>query len=148
MSADIVVSRDASLPVGLDDLLLASRGEGHNLVERLVREWNDASNRFDRPGEAVFEARISSRLVGVVGLNLDPYLDDPTVGRLRHLYVAPDARRIGVGRLLVVAALEHARATFQRVRLRTVQDGASDFYLGLGFEETRGEPDATHVFWL
>ena len=33
------------------------------------------------------------RLVGVCGLNVDPYLDDPSVGRVRHLYVLVAARR-------------------------------------------------------
>lgn len=117
-------------------------------MERLVDEWDDGSNRFDRPGETALEARLGSRLVGVGGLNQDPYMDDPQVGRIRHLYVSPDVRGIGVGRALVEALVDHARGRFTRVRLRTTRPGVSAFYLGLGFEETPDEDDSTHHMWL
>jgi hypothetical protein len=44
--------------------------------------------------------------------------------------------------------IDEARPTFRRVRLRTSQPEASLLYLALGFEESGGEPDATHVFRL
>lgn len=147
MVADLVVRPFDSLPGDITELLGESLAEGHNLVERLVDDWNDGSNRFDRPGEIALGARIGSRLVGVGGLNQDPYLDDPGVGRVRHVYVSPDARRNGVGRALVLALVDHARLTFERVRLRTTQHEASHLYLALGFEET-DERDATHQMLL
>jgi GNAT superfamily N-acetyltransferase len=137
-----------SLPDDIAALLGASLAEGHNLVKRLVDEWNDGSNRFDLPGEIALEARLGRKLVGVGGLNRDPYLDDPAAGRIRHLYVLPEARRRGVGRSLVLALIAQARPTFSRVRLRTSQPDASLLYMALGFEETGDEPDATHVFRL
>lgn len=137
-----------SLPEDIALLLGESLAEGHNLVERLVDEWDDGSNRFDRPGEIAVQARLGAKLVGVGGLNRDPYLDDPMVGRIRHLYVLPDARRRGVGRVLVLALLDEARTHFCRVRLRTSQPEASLLYGALGFEESGGEPDATHVYRL
>jgi len=87
-----------TLPDDIAALLGASLAEGHNLVKRLVDEWNDGTNRFDRPGEIALQARLGTKLVGVGGLNRDPYMDDPGVGRIRHLYVSPHARRQGVGR--------------------------------------------------
>jgi GNAT superfamily N-acetyltransferase len=137
-----------SLPDDIAALLGASLAEGHNLVNRFVDEWDDGSNRFDRPGEIALQARWGAKLVGVGGLNRDPYLDDPAVGRIRHLYVSPDARRQGVGRSLVLGLIDEARPTFRRVRLRTSQPEASLLYLALGFEATSDEPDATHVYWL
>lgn len=137
-----------SLPDDITALLEASLAEGHNLVKRLVEEWDDGSNRFDLPGEILLGARLGHELVGVGGLNRDPYLDDPAVGRIRHLYVLSAARRQGVGRSLVLALIDQARPTFRRVRLRTIQPEAFRFYLALGFEETGDEPDATHVFRL
>jgi GNAT superfamily N-acetyltransferase len=138
----------ASLPDDIAALLGASLAEGHNLVKRLVDEWDDGFNCFDRPGEIALQARLGAKLVGVGGLNRDPYLHDPTVGRIRHLYVLPEARRHGVGRSLVLALIDRASPTFRRVRLRTIQPEASRLYLALGFEETGDEPDATHVFRL
>jgi GNAT superfamily N-acetyltransferase len=137
-----------SLAEDIAALLAASLAEGHNLVKRLGDDWNDGSNRFDRPGEIALQARLGAKLVGVGGLNRDPYLDDPAVGRLRHLYVLPDARGKDVGRELVLTLLDEARLTFRRLRLRTSQPEACLFYLALGFEETPDEPDATHLFRL
>jgi len=138
----------SSLPHDISVLLEASLADGHNLVKRLVDDWNDGSNRFDRPGEIALQARLGSMLVGVGGLNRDPYLDDPATGRIRHLYVARDARRQGVGRALVAALLTEARVTFRRVRLRTSQPDASALYETLGFVEVSNEPNASHVLRL
>lgn len=135
-----------TVPDDIGPLLEEAETEGHDLVRRLVDDWADGSNRFDRSGEVALAARAGNRLVGVGGLNRDPYLGDPTVGRIRHVYVSPDMRGRGVGRYLVTALVDHARTTFKRVRLRST--GAPDFYLALGFEETKTEPDATHVMEL
>lgn len=144
MVAGLVVQPFESLPEDIQALLRVSSEEGHNLVERLVDEWEDGSNRFDRPGEVALEARLDSQLVGVGGLNRDPYLDDPSVGRIRHVYVSPEARSMGVGRVLVMSLVEHARGQFSRVRLRTGNADPSGFYMRLGFVEAPEEPDATH----
>lgn len=144
MVAGLAVQRFESLPEDIGTLLHVSREEGHNLVERLVDDWEDGSNRFDGPGEVALEARLDSRLVGVGGLNRDPYLDDRGVGRIRHVYVSPDARGLGVGRVLVLSLVEHAREQFSRVRLRTEDAKTSGFYMRLGFVEAHDEPDATH----
>lgn len=138
------LERLVSLPVDIGALLSAGRAEGHDLVQRLVDEWEDETNRFDQPGEVALAAREDLRLVAVGGLNRDPYLDDPTVGRIRHVFVLPDARGRGVGRVLVMALVDHARTGFRRVRLRTVTSAGSAFYRSLGFVETPDEADATH----
>lgn len=143
MVARVEVRPFDSLPHDISILLEAERAEGHRLVLRLVEEWNDGSNRFDQPGEVVLHARSNGRLVAVGGLNRDPYLDDPSVGRLRHVYVSPEVRGEGVGRLLVESLVAHAREGFDRVRLRTVTTGGSAFYVALGFEEI-DEPAGTH----
>ncbi len=117
--------------------------EGHTFVLRTVEEWIDGSNRFDRPGEHLFVARVDTTVVGMCGLNIDPYVDDPDVGRLRHLYVAPEWRRHGVATGLVRDCLASAKS-FGRVRVRTFDKGAAAFYLALGFREV-DEPDATHA---
>jgi GNAT superfamily N-acetyltransferase len=91
------------------------------------------------------EARVGARLVGVCGLNRDPYIQSPTLGRVRHLYVAPAFRRRGIGRLLVTKILECARPSFSRVRLRTSSAEADQFYRSLGFHHVEGEREATHA---
>lgn len=39
----------------LDVLLADSEREGSRFVRRLVDEWATGTNRFDRPGEALFK---------------------------------------------------------------------------------------------
>ncbi|HUG08319.1 MAG TPA: GNAT family N-acetyltransferase [Acidimicrobiia bacterium] len=148
MVAGLVVKPFRSLPEDIWALLESSRSEGHNLVERLVDDWRVGSNRFDRRGELACEARLGSKLVAVGGLNQDPYLDDPDVGRIRHVYVVPEARGQGVGRAIVTSLVDHARDHFTRVRLRTTGPGSSEFYLQIGFEEVPDEEGSTHQIEL
>jgi GNAT superfamily N-acetyltransferase len=99
------------------------------------------ANRFEREGEILLGVFRGAGLIGVGGLNRDPYLGDPAVGRLRHIYVLGAERREGVGRRIVERLLEHARQRFARVRLSTGR--AASFYEKLGFEPT-DEANATH----
>jgi GNAT superfamily N-acetyltransferase len=66
------------------------------------------------------------------------------VGRVRRLYVAPEARRIGVARRLVAAVLAEARGEFARLRVRTTTREGELFYQALGFHPITGVPAATH----
>jgi GNAT superfamily N-acetyltransferase len=141
----VQIARITELPDDFEVLVSLSLREDFAAMERMRDEWRSGENRFDRPGEAVFEARAGGRLVGACGLNRDPYLPDASVGRVRHLYVDPEFRRRGVGRALVARVLEHAGQHFARVRLRTLREDADLFYVALGFRRTTAEADATHA---
>src|SRR5262249_23887642 len=45
-------------------------------------DWESGANRFDGPGEVLFEARVGSRLVGICGLDRDPYAQWAEIGHL------------------------------------------------------------------
>ena len=51
-------------PAGIRDLLADNEAAGSRIVRRLVDEWADRTNRFDRPGEALFGAWAGGRLIG------------------------------------------------------------------------------------
>ena len=142
MSGFIITSVH-DLPDGLDSLVVESLNEGFRFVERLRDEWVSGANRFSLTGEALFEVWQDRRLVGVCGLNRDPYTGDPSVGRLRRLYVSTDSRRSGVGRALVMHVIESAGRNFETLRLRS-QPGAVNFFVAVGFEPVAGDPYATH----
>lgn len=146
--AQVVIAESRELPSDIGSLRQAADSEGFRLVARLVDEWEDGSNRFDRPGEVLVEARLESTLAAVGGLNQDPYLDDPRIARIRHVYVLPEHRGSGIGRLLVGELVDRARAGFDRVRLRAGPADASAFYEAIGFAPTRDEPDCTHDLTL
>jgi ribosomal protein S18 acetylase RimI-like enzyme len=129
---------------------LVTDSESHGLcfVRRLVDEWTSGVNRFEQPGEALFVARRLGAVVGVCGLNIDPYVprdNDQRVGRVRHLYVLSTHRRLGIGRRLVSEALTTARGSFDRLHLRTGSPAAAAFYERLGFRRSGDDPHHTHI---
>jgi GNAT superfamily N-acetyltransferase len=144
-----VIERVIGPPAGaLAALLAESEREGSRFVRRIVDEWAAGTNRFDRPGEALFTARLGDRLIGVCGLNVDPYAAAQNVGRVRRLYVLSAYRRLGAGRQLVLAVLAAARGRFDVVRLRTTNPAAARLYERLGFRPGPDPLDATHVLEL
>lgn len=142
-----IVAYAGSEPPDLTALLSPSLDERHGLVLRTLDEWADGTNRFDEPGEVFYVASIAENTVGICGLNIDPFIDEPKVGRIRHLYVHPDFRRREIGRSLVNACLSDAGRSFDRVRLRTFEPVAAGFFESIGFLRTR-EPAATHSLEL
>jgi GNAT superfamily N-acetyltransferase len=145
---EVTVERLTDLPPdALAALVAESERAGWRFVRRLSDEWAAGANRFDRPGEVLFATRVDGRLVGVCGLNVDPYAADEAVGRVRRLYVLAEFRRIGVGRRLVRAVVAAARGRFGSLRLRTESREAAAFYERLGFRPV-GLPDCTHVLGL
>jgi GNAT superfamily N-acetyltransferase len=136
--------REAKTIDGVDQLSALAEREGHSFVSRLTTEWQTRFNRFDGPGEALFVAEAQAEVVGVCGLNIDPYADDAHIARVRHLYVAPGVRRHGIGSALLEAVVRQARsAGFKRLRTRTYGEAASEFYRAHGFRRTDG-PTWTH----
>lgn len=149
MTTTITIAPLAALPPDdIEPLLHASRAEGLRLVERLVDEYASGANRFDRPGEVLLGAYGDGRLVGVGGVNCDPYAYDARTGRLRHLYVLPEQRQRGVGSQLVAALIARAAPRFALLRLRTTSPAAARFYERLGFAVVAGDEYATHALGL
>ncbi|AUM70288.1 GNAT family N-acetyltransferase [Pseudomonas fluorescens] len=117
--------------------------EGFRFLTRLVTDWKNGSNRFDRPGEGLFGAFYNGQLIAIGGLSCDPYAG-PDTGRLRRVYVAPASRRQSVGKVLVQHLLEYAALNFRVVRLSTDTPQGAAFYLRCGFQQVQDD-SATHV---
>ena len=145
MAEPIRIVRIEGRQPSIGRLVEAANQEGLAFVAKTRTEWRNGTNRFDRAGEGFLVAETADGgIIGMCGLNVDPFLADPAVGRLRHLYVAPESRLVGVGRTLVAACLGLAATTFDRVRLRTYDPTATAFYRALGFDAV-SEPDATQA---
>jgi GNAT superfamily N-acetyltransferase len=132
----------------LAPLIAESEREGWHFLRRLGHDWDVDSNRFKQPGEALFAVWANGAIVGVCGLNVDPYADDATIGRVRRLYVGRAFRGRGIGRRLVHAVIEAAQGQFQVLRVRTTDVCAARLYEQLGFTATRGVPNCTHLLLL
>lgn len=113
---------------------------GYAPARRLLDEWDSGANRFGAPGEIFLAAFDGSLPLGYCGLNRDPFVTDPRVGRVRRLFVDPRHRGRGYGAALVRRILAEAGA-FRRIRVRT--PAAGNFFERLGFGPIEC-PDATH----
>jgi GNAT superfamily N-acetyltransferase len=140
------IQRVTHLPVDrLSSLLPESQQEGFRNIHRLIHDWETGCNRFDRPSEALFIAEQNQRLVGVCGLNNDPYCVDAITGRVRRLYVLPRYRRLGIGRGLIEEVILHARLNFDGLHVRTNNPIGDRFFQSFGFVPCLGETNFTHT---
>lgn len=129
------------------EILAESQMAGFRAIDRLVTDWETGVNRFDRPGEALFIVRKSDRILGVCGLNRDPYINSSQIGRVRRLYVMQENRRQGIGRTLVHHIIEVAELSFDWLHVRTTNPIAAQFYQSLSFMPCHDE-SATHTLNL
>jgi len=136
------------LPWDFAQLKEESEREGFRFLTKLSANWQAGKNRFDQKGECLFGAfsDLSSdltsglsfdsekdSLLGIGGLNQDPYLKAPAEGRVRHVYVTSRARRLGLGRKIVEAILEASYAHFRLLALKTDNPKAIALYGSMGF---------------
>lgn len=128
----------------LDHLVEESLAQQFRFVERLVKEYRSGFNCFNKAGEILITASLKERVIGIAGLNQNPYVDDPEIGRLRHLYVESNWRRRGVGSLLVSQIVKEADQHYQLLTLRTDAVEADQFYQQLGFKTNPIFSHTTH----
>ena len=149
MAEGMIITSVDELPLDrFAEMLAESEASGYRFLRRVRDEWENNVHRFSRPGEALLVAELSGRWVGVCGLSVDAYLDDPRVGRVRNVYVLAECRRIGIGRRLVEEAIDRACSRFVRLRLRAERAGPARLYESLGFRVCTGIPDCTHILEL
>lgn len=129
-------------------LIEESLSQGFRFVERLVRDYRNGANCFDKLGEALFAAAVPTGIIGIGGLNRDPYFNDPHIGRLRHLYIKSAWRGQGVGRLLVEQIAHTASQRYQLLTLRTDTSAGDKFYQKLGFKTHPNWEHTTHYLQL
>ena len=127
---------------GMDHLIKEANESGHRFVARFVHKWDNDLIRFDGVGEQIIGIWSDGLLVAFAALHRDQYLNDPKIGRLRHLYVANSFRKQGFGRCLVAHLLNNAQH-FDLIRLRAGTESAANFYDHIGWKWVK-EDTATH----
>ncbi|WP_342515046.1 GNAT family N-acetyltransferase [Sporosarcina sp. FSL K6-1522] len=130
-------------------LVQESEAEGYRFLSRLVNDFQDGTNRFNKPGEALFAVQNDDRdVVAIGGVNQSPFANNPQAARLQRFYVLDDVRRQGVGSLLLKEIINHACDTFNEMTVRTESSKADAFYRANGFELDDTASETTHVMKL
>lgn len=134
--------------VDMKPLIAESKTNGIEFVQRFVEEWKAGINQFNRYGEICLIAEEDNQLIGICGLNIDPYEQNTGIARVRHLYVLTEQRRRGIGKKLIKHIVSYAQQNFHQLNLRTTNPEADKFYLALGFERSTDSPYCTHRLQL
>lgn len=140
----MIIERIQKLPDDFHHLLEESLKENFGALKKLQSAYIEGENTFSLPGEALFAAHVDGELVGICGLNIDPYQECSEVGRVRHLYVAKAHRLNGVGRKLISEIEAFAHPTFSRIQLFTDDPNSGEFYFAIGYTKG-GIGKASHV---
>ena len=114
-----------------------------NMLRRLAENWQSGKNRFNAPGETLLGAFVNHQLVGVCGINSDPFSPQPRAGRIRHLYVSEKCRGLGIGKQLLTVVMADASIWFDFLNTHA-PDTAYGFYRQAGFTLVSDEPRVTH----
>lgn len=132
----------------IDEMVQESVEEGHLFLRKLKEEYDSGTNRFNKPGEALFIVMNDHEIAGIGGLNQDPYINDNAFGRVRHVYVLQKYRRIGIGRVILREIIDVAKKHFSILGLRTENEAADLLYCSLGFIKDNQFAHATHYMVL
>jgi GNAT superfamily N-acetyltransferase len=144
MTIDIRRFRDR-LPQEIADLESEARQEGYLHITRLIDEWSTGDNRFQRDGERLLGAYVDDALAGIGSMTVETAMSG--VLRMRRFYVRPATRGRGIGRILALALLDHARSFCTVVTVHAGNDGAAKFWESLGFQP-HGRDGYTHLLAL
>ena len=125
-------------------LVQESKEEGFNFLKKLINEYENELNTFNKSGECLYGIFQGEKLIGIGGLNADPYTENNKIGRLRRFYIAKDYRRIGLGKLLLNKLLSHAEKYFKVVVLHTDTKQGDVFYTANGFVKREVYKGSSH----
>ncbi len=126
----------------IKDLVDEAEKEGFHFVSRTLYEWNSGINNFSKPGEFFYGIFFKDKCVGIGGLNIDPYTDNPNLGRVRHLYISKKHRCKGLAKLLLKEIIKTGKGKFNQIRLYTNNPVAANLYENFGFIKSSKENES------
>jgi Acetyltransferase (GNAT) family. len=132
---------------GFSSLKAESIDLGFNMLRRLDDNWRNGTNCFDLPGEKLLGLFSCHQLIGVGGLNQDPFMTNCRAGRVRHLYLGQCYRGMGLGTLLLQQIIQDAVIHFALINTHAPH-AAYSFYERLGFHCLADQDISTHRLQL
>ncbi|MDT3498603.1 GNAT family N-acetyltransferase [Bacillus toyonensis] len=132
----------------ISHLVQDSKEEGFNFLIKLINEYENKINVFKKTGECLYGIFQGNMLIGIGGLNQDPFTGDNKIGRLRRFYIAKNYRGKGLGRLLLDRIISDAKKYFTIVVLNTDTEQGDKFYTSGGFVKGKQYVGASHYLNL
>ncbi|MEI4528461.1 GNAT family N-acetyltransferase [Priestia megaterium] len=133
----------------IKELLIESQEEGFCFLTKLIVEYKNGQNVFNKIGERLWEVYgKKNKLIGVAGLNQNPNSQYANVRRVRRFYVSAQFRRKGVGKQLLKEIIHYAENYYDSLVLYTDTDKAKLFYERNGFKRVYNQHKITHEYKL
>ena len=66
----------------IHDLLIESESQGYHYLTKMVSQWESGENRFTRDNEKLICFKENGKVIGIGGINEEPYLRRKDYGRL------------------------------------------------------------------
>lgn len=134
----------------MEPLIHMSLAEGYSFLKRFYDAFCNQSNLFQQENELFLIAQDEyGTIIGAGGIQTDPYAQDLSIGRIRHFYVAPAWRRMGIGNSILSALIRFGKDYYEELHVRIPLTGAKDqaalFYENMGFDFI-GEQDYSHCY--
>jgi GNAT superfamily N-acetyltransferase len=140
-----IVRLGEALPDDFPVLQAEAAAEGYRFVEGILEEW-DAGRYEDGDERNMLLTVYREGILAAIGaVTPDPYDPAPDLLRLRHVYVRPEHRRGGVGRVLASALIQQGFALAPRLSLNAADAGAAAFWEAMGFRPDTGGTRRTHL---
>jgi GNAT superfamily N-acetyltransferase len=153
---NILIQQVDQLPEQIQDLAIVAEKEGFQFIQRLVDEFKQGKNRFDRHGEFLLVAFDGEKLVACGGLNIQMSEDSEAkqhvetqhkIGRVRRFYVLPEYRKTGLGKRLLQDLEKRAKANFSALCLNSEKD-AAPFYQKQNYVFVENHPNYNYFKYL
>ena len=133
----------------IKELLIESQEAGFFFLTKLVAEYKNGQNVFNKTGERLWGVYgEKNKLIGVAGLNQNPYSQYANAGRVRRFYVLAQFRRKGIGKQLLKEIIHYAENYYDSLVLYTDTDKAKLFYERNGFKRVYNQHKITHEYKL
>ncbi|MEH7582419.1 GNAT family N-acetyltransferase [Priestia megaterium] len=133
----------------IKELLIESQEESFFFLTKLVAEYKNGQNVFNKTGERLWGVYgEQNKLIGVAGLNQNPYSQYANAGRVRRFYVSAQFRRKGIGKQLLKEIIHYAENYYDSLVLYTDTDKAKLFYERNGFKRVYNQHKITHEYSL
>jgi GNAT superfamily N-acetyltransferase len=137
------------LNIDMNSLAQDSKEEGFHFIERLINDYKSETNKFNKPGEALYGVfNDKGVIVSIGGLNIDPFSKESNIGRLRRFYVSKQHRRNGIGSLLLKEIICVAKNHFSVLVIHTDTVQGDQFYTSFGFSKGEYYTNSTHYLIL